>query len=57
MTHLADVVDADVPERSGVLVGNDVRRDVLHQPFEILRRSAVEPVLVHRPDLGGRGVR
>ncbi len=55
--HLADLVDADVLQWTGVLGGHDVGRDVFHQPVEVLRRGAVEPLLVHRSDLGGSDVR
>jgi len=51
--HLAHVVDAAVLQRSRLLVRHDIRRDVLQQPGQVLRRSAVELLLVHRPHLGG----
>src|SRR5713226_2246897 len=53
----ADVVGADVLQRSRVLVRHDVRRDMLQQPVKVLRRSEVDQLLVHRSHLGGRDLR
>ncbi len=57
LARLAHIVNADMLQRSGVLVGHDVRRDVLQQPVVVLGRRAGGPLLVHRSYLGGRSLR